>query len=685
MGLLGKALEYKKEINRKGKVTLLDTITGPAETEMLDDEPEVNTLEKNTFNFNEPAEEVRNNIRDDLFDLPEDDNYSPLDALKALKSEQTDSDPDNLKTDREKTTKKNVVPTQYDFPNPLSAEDEPILPKDIDAVISSGYVKEKDTESKAETSGELLEIEPYIIPEDNYHKTGLAENQINGPVTESNLHGIDATRKYSGEFGSIPGKKYNEDMTLYEIGKEISRSSTKKELFEVVIFSIMGQIGTSSASILIKNPENDKWIIVNSNGLKSVNKTFAFETTTGIFKTVKKDIIDIEKFKNDPDYNNNYMELTSIGIRLLIPWFFKGRVFGILALGNKITDEDYTAEEKEFIQAICEASAIEFNKINTIETIKTENESSRTGLEFIHHVNSIQEKIITNNSLKKIKDIIASEFQQLGIMTFSVFSHDKILDKYIPVITSKKPVHDIKLSIVGTEPFISFINQKIINPRIPDFHNSEIIKTIFKETELKKMDILWIYPTVVGGHLIGFIIIFKVNDELLNNERKIEIDTNFDKLSKMILLNIINIMHIDPDENRYMDNIGILFKRIDSELANAKRLAIPLTLALFSIKNYKRYGNVFGYEKAKELINNFAKLIKSRLSETDFSARFDRNKILVIFPGKDKKFVATFTNTIRNEFMQSFKKNEMQLLITFLLAEYPEDGDDMLSLMDSIE
>jgi diguanylate cyclase (GGDEF)-like protein len=138
-------------------------------------------------------------------------------------------------------------------------------------------------------------------------------------------------------------------------------------------------------------------------------------------------------------------------------------------------------------------------------------------------------------------------------------------------------------------------------------------------------------------------------------------------------------------KNRYIDNIGKLFKRINSELENAKRLSIPLSLIIFSIKNYKRYGNLFGYAKAKELINNFAELIKSRLSETDFSARYDRNKILIVFPGKDKKFSEPFANTIRNEFMNKFRKNEMQLLLTFLLAEYPKDGNDLLSLVDSID
>ena len=681
MGLLEKALEYKKGLNRTEKITFPDKTESPAGTEILNYQTGTDTLGENIADLNASAGETNPDISDDLFELPEVDNYSPLDTIKGQKREPSNYDFEPSQTDRKKnnTSTEGIVSTQHAFPNPLTSEDDPILPKDIDASIN------------AKNTYEIPEIEPYIISEDDFDKTNSREDIFNEPISSTDIlkiNNISESEKksyYSGDLGNIPREKYKENMTLYEIGKEISRSETKKALFEIVIFSIMGQIGTSSASILMRSPENDKWIIVNSSGLKSGEKTLFFDASAGILKNIRKDILDIEKFRDNPDFNEYYRELTSMSARLLIPWFFKGKVLGILVLGNKITDEDYTTDEKEFIQAICEASAIELHKINIIEKIKNENETSKTGLDFIQRINNIQEKITTNNSIKKIKEFVISEFQELGIINFSVFIHDAAQDKYIPVLTGKNEVLNPGHTIDDTNAFISFINKRINNPRIEDFNKLEIIKAAFNDIDIKKMDILWVYPIEIGEHLIGFTAIFKVRDELFDIEKKHEIDNNFNKLSKMILLNITNIISIDPDENRYIDNIGKLFKRINSELENAKKLSIPLSLIIFSIKNYKRYGNLFGYAKAKELIDNFAELIKSRLSETDFSARYDRNKILIVFPGKDKKFSEPFANTIRNEFMNKFRKNEMQLLLTFLLAEYPKDGDDLLSLVDSID
>ncbi len=688
MGLLEKALEYKKAINRQGKITLIDTIQGPAETEMIDGLPGYVEDSGGSLPEAGPLEGINEDSGDSLFDLPEDDDYSPLDSLKEQKGK-PDNDYDNswIEGINSKNTEENFF-SQENILNPLTSEDEPVLPRDIDAVVETRetdyFTDKKENDSmpdkvSLDESDSVLPSDPFIMSDN-----GKTEEQ------EESLMDFQPSINFTQENGvrerdpgaDMHGIRFHEQMTLYEIGKEISKSETKKTLFEVVVFSIMGQIGTSFASIMIREPGNDKWIIAHSSGLKSGNRTFSFDASAGILKNIKKEIIDIDKFKDNPDYREYYKELNSIGAKLLIPWFLKGKVLGILALGKKITDDDYTAEEMVLVEAVCEASAIELSKINVIEKLKTENENSKTDLTFLQHINDIQEKIVAKSDLKTVKEIIKSEFEAIGIIKYSVYIKDVIKDKFIPFITGE---NNLMSPIDVNNNFISFIKNKKDSPGITDFLKMEIVHEAFNEAEIKEMSVLWVYPFLLGSHLTGFIMIFKVRDELQEKSDKTELESNLDKFSKMVLSNLINIKNIDPDENRYTDNIERIFNKIESELLNSKNLNIPLSLTIFSVKNYKRYGNVFGYKKAKELIIDFSELINSRLSDTDFSARYDRNKILIVSPGKDKKFAMTFANTIRNEFMQRFKRTGMQLLITFLISEYPEDGDDLLTLIDIID
>ena len=195
------------------------------------------------------------------------------------------------------------------------------------------------------------------------------------------------------------------------------------------------------------------------------------------------------------------------------------------------------------------------------------------------------------------------------------------------------------------------------------------------------MSLLWIYPFRVGKELIGFITVFKIRDKILEHE----IDRHLRRLSKTFFSSFLSIREVDPEENRYIDNVEIILKRIDGELTGAKQMNIPLTIVLFSIKNFKRYSNLYGYRESVNLINYCVSIIKSRLAESDFSARIDRNKIVIVLPGKDKKYAIPLANFLRNEIMQGFKRKEMQLLITFLMSEFPADGDDLQTLLDIID
>ncbi len=78
-------------------------------------------------------------------------------------------------------------------------------------------------------------------------------------------------------------------------------------------------------------------------------------------------------------------------------------------------------------------------------------------------------------------------------------------------------------------------------------------------------------------------------------------------------------------------------------------------------------------------------MIAARLSDSDFAVRFDRNKFILVLPGKNKKFAIPLANSVRNEITQSIKKKEMQLMLVYLTAEYPEDGGELYGLLDSIE
>ncbi len=720
MGLLEKAYDFKKEINRKGRSTLIDTIKGPAETEMINNDQEA----KSAHEYPEDIPglpESRDDLddtggMDNLFELPEDDNYSPLDMLEKQKTEysnEQEQSPDEKKADNRKpadtqfTTKSSM--------NPLTEEDNPILPdfslqpkndsENDEQIIKDGEL----SDASLQETGSLQEIEPDIISGD---EDDLENPAITQPETDANPDGTNLAETDNLE--DIIEESKNKEIsnqyytTLYELRKEISRSETEKELYETVIFSIMGQVG-ASAALIMKKDQEDNWQIAASSGLKSADTSVTFASSGGIIKHLKKDIVDIEKFKDSPEYTEQHSKFVSLKTRLLSPWNHKGKVIGVLALGDKITDEAYTDEEKTLVQALCEASAEELYKLNTIKNLENKILSLEYDLSYYRRINDLLEKASSSGSLKHVTETIKSEFKELGITGYSVFINDSNKEKYIPIITEDEDCILLKetgFSINERDPFLLFVKSRKTKPEIEDPGNSEIVKATFSETQINKMSQLWIFPFLTGDKLQGFTIIFRLkeipskdgttkvgtskdgtskDDRQPDQDKKKAMQKNLGIFSDILFLNLMNIQQNDPEENRYIDKIQEIYNRINHALINSKSMNIPMTLVVFSIKNFKRYENTFGPDKSKELINNLAELIKSRISDTDFSARYDRNKILIALPGKDKKFATPLANTIRNDFMKEFKQSEMQLLITFLMSEFPEDGDDLTSLTDNLD
>jgi GGDEF domain-containing protein len=184
----------------------------------------------------------------------------------------------------------------------------------------------------------------------------------------------------------------------------------------------------------------------------------------------------------------------------------------------------------------------------------------------------------------------------------------------------------------------------------------------------------------LGGNTLGFIMLYDIADSA-------HIDTVHARIMKFtdfIFPYITIIRGIEYRRGTYVDTIEGVFNRVDDEIRNARDLNIPVTLILLSIKNYKRFHAFFGHEKARNMFTHFEKFIRTRLSDRDFSVRFDRHKILIVLPGKDKKYAVPLANTVCNEMTHAFSTRDVQLLVTFLTAEFPLDGKDAYSLVDAV-
>ncbi len=732
MGLLEKALQYKKEINSRGEQTLIDKIQGPAETDMINADEDyrqgAESAGKGSGSRETPVDDVALPIADDeLFRLPDDTEHSTVDEVP----EATGMNVPGAVLPMESAPRHREDPS-----SPLNADDEPPLllkKKDLHGLASFG--DEGIMPGPAGSAGDVKAEETGSVVTEGIDQPDVIEQEEMGPeprIAErasveaeragrdrsvpgvKEIHeaerepgpGADAP---SGETGGEPqkfdedrfrselpdrigqttrhNKKFHDFMVLYEIGKEIVRAESRSELYDVILFSVMGQIGTSSASIIIPD-ENDRrsWAITDSRGIILKNRRVVFNTEIGILAGIlgKRDIVDLDSFKSLPDFEEEYYRLISVDARLLCPLTTDGRTLGAIVVGEKITIGDFTDAEKDFMTSIAEIAAIVLKRITALEELQRFSNAYRDDIGLNSAIGDLMNTIAQCTSVESATALMQDELIRMGLQSYALFIRSEKNDEFFPILMEKEDLTGLaenKFKLAMDHPFISYLLEMKEGSRIFGFNELPVIRSAFPEQIMSKISQLWIFPYKSGGMILGFMAVFRLEER----EFPDGLHLHLDRLSRLLISYMINMRFLGNRDAHYTDVIEPVIRRVQRSFDSARGLGIPFTLVLFSIKNFKRYFSLYGREDAAALVDHCEQILSSRLSDTDYAMRVERNKFLMVLPGKNKKFAITLANTIRNEIGRHFSKKEMQLMLMYLTAEYPEDGEDLFTLMDGLE
>jgi diguanylate cyclase (GGDEF)-like protein len=474
---------------------------------------------------------------------------------------------------------------------------------------------------------------------------------------------------------------------LYEIGKDLMQCQSRSELFDVIIFSIMGQIGVTSSSIIVPLKElSDRWVVFESRGVMLNSDELSFYPDNGIFKQIfeRKDLVDVEEYKNDSDFKDEYYNYISIDARMLFPIIFDSNIRCVIVLGNKLSEEDYTHDEKEYLKELGDIAGRMYDLIEFREGEKIKNENLEGYIGFFNRLDGMITKLGRLPDAATIKVSIREEFESAGIVRYAIFMKDKSTGLFVPVVFDFGEdliIKDDGLEFGTDSYFFQFISGLNGPFTIEDFSSNRMIIDVFPRAIVSRMETLIVSPFKIMGELIGFSMVIKMEQ----NELREKIEKKAYILSEYLIpyINIVN--DLEQYHGKYIDNIEHIVGRIKKSLDHCSQMSIPLTLVLFSIKNFKRYNSLYGHDKSRVLIESFETMIKARLADTDFSVRYDRHKILTVLPGKDKKYAVILANSLCNEMTRSFSTKEAQLLMGYLTSEYPADAKDVQSLMDIID
>jgi sigma-B regulation protein RsbU (phosphoserine phosphatase) len=138
--------------------------------------------------------------------------------------------------------------------------------------------------------------------------------------------------------------KIQELNTLFELGKEFNAVLDAEKLVKLLIFSLMGQVGVSRYVVFLREGKSMKVAVSRLDGQfedERFLKSLAEVDSPARIGDIKKKNLQFVREK-----------LESLGVKAIVPMQIQQELRGVLCLGEKMSREDYSVRDLEFLYSL---------------------------------------------------------------------------------------------------------------------------------------------------------------------------------------------------------------------------------------------------------------------------------------------------------------------------------------------
>ncbi|MFW5808832.1 MAG: hypothetical protein ACOCWH_07240, partial [Spirochaetota bacterium] len=466
---------------------------------------------------------------------------------------------------------------------------------------------------------------------------------------------------------------------LLEIAKEIARSSTVHDLYDVLIFTTMGQLGSASATVIEPSPEySDRWVLAEHHGSRLRNRNITFRNNGSILQSIreKRNPVDLKEYENVAGSIDEYHKFFSIGARIAVLVSSGESAEFILLLGNRIEGGEYMEDELAFVKIVADMTGVIFSRIRTIDSLQSELSELKILEERLDRIDRYEFDVRSSDS-SEIDSIIQNEMKSLQVNSYAYFLYNEVTGRYDVRYTEKTDRLKLKkngFSIGSSNALISFCQKQNDYVEVEDPVGSDILKKVFPRDFLIRINVFGLLPYTIQGHLMGVLLILRIDTEkFIDNVPQIK------RFSRFVFSQLITRRHLIYSNN-HVDMLEPLISRVKKEYDGCRSLGIPLSVAVLTVSGYVERAGRMPVSRLPVLLKRIENIIRHYLSETDFSFRLSMQEITCVFPGKERKQVLKTAASIKNGLEQLSE----EFSVTYRVREYPEESTPVDFLLGNI-
>jgi len=145
-------------------------------------------------------------------------------------------------------------------------------------------------------------------------------------------------------------QKVQELHTLFDLGKEFGALLDPDKQIKLLVFSLLGQIGVYRYLICLKQGSDMRVVASRIDGSEPQHRVL-----TDLATRTKPALLDDLPIKDVPEIRQ---VLGSIGMKVVVPMQVQGETRGLILLGEKLSREEFTAANMEFLSSLANLAMI---------------------------------------------------------------------------------------------------------------------------------------------------------------------------------------------------------------------------------------------------------------------------------------------------------------------------------------
>ncbi len=171
-------------------------------------------------------------------------------------------------------------------------------------------------------------------------------------------------------------KKVYDLFTLFNIGKELNSTLSMDSILKITCFTSMGQLGITAMNIMLMEPrDSNHMVTVYSKGSRDKqDRPSTLDLGEAFLQKLHllEHPLMLSELEEKPAYAAEYQFFSQAKLVMVAPLLVKKNVIGLMIMGPKLSREEFTQGEKDFVNTLGSLAAIALENARLYEQAITD-------------------------------------------------------------------------------------------------------------------------------------------------------------------------------------------------------------------------------------------------------------------------------------------------------------------------